>query len=341
MVSLATPDELRDAPSAEQANADQLAWQAAQLNRQAEDRFAEAGALMVPRRAWWQVPAELSPLLAEAERLVARILLLDERIADLERAPQPDVRHGISKIRGWVSKCAAQNDRVRAATQLRRTLVMIARTGARAGVAVPDVEPVLEQATELQARAEGLRAALAATSSRLSALESEIRLREVADRQMGFDSLYLGAHFQMHGLPAIQSPLKLEAGEVAYLATDAALARMPTGTQHARSGSGSGVSVTYTGIRHWIGTVRNHSAPLRALRPIDTGTLVVSSLRLAFIGSTQSVAISLDAVVDVDVYTDAIALSRLGREVPDFFLVTAPRQVAFYLNWAMSTGMVG
>jgi hypothetical protein len=80
MVSLPTLDELRDARNTAQANANHLALQAVELDRQAEDRFADAGALLVPRRAWWQVPAELSPWLAEAERLVARILLLDQRI---------------------------------------------------------------------------------------------------------------------------------------------------------------------------------------------------------------------------------------------------------------------
>jgi hypothetical protein len=117
------------------------------------------------------------------------------------------------------------------------------------------------------------------------------------------------------------------------------LAQMPTGAHHATSCSGPGVPVAHTGIRHWIGSVRSRSALLQSVTPIDTGTLVVSSLRLAFIGRTESVAVSLDAIVDVDVYTDAIVVPRLGGEEPDYLLVTAPRQVAFYLNWAMSTGM--
>ena len=338
MVSLATLDELRDARNTAQANANHLAWQAVELDRQVEDRFADAGALLVPRRAWWQVPADLSPRLAEAERLAASIVPLDRRLAGLDQLPGLDRQRTVREFGRWLNKLAATRQRARAAAHLRRTLVSIARTGAAAGMSVPDVHPLLEQATELHARAEGLRAALTAASSRLGALAREIRMREEADRRMGFDSLYLAALFQIHGPPAILSPLQTEAEEVAYLATQAVLARVAAGNSNARRVSKDGVSVAYAKIRRRFGALRNRSASHQGVEPIDSGTLVVSSRRLAFIGGTEWVAVPLDAVTDVDVYTDAIAVSRLGGEEPDFFLVDAPRQVAFYLDWAMSSG---
>jgi len=335
MVSIATLDELCDARDKEQANANHLAWQLAELERQAEDRLADAGALLVPRRGWWEVPTELMPRVAEAERLVARVLLLDRRIAGLERAPQPERRHVVWKVRAWMGERVARTRRVRAAAQLREALVLIARTGAAAAATVPDVAPLFEEAMELQARAEGVRVALAATSSRLGGLDHEIAMRERADRSMGFDSLYLAANFTLNGLPAIWSPFELEAGELAYLAVDATLVRVPTGTRLATSGSGYDVPVTHTGIRHWIGAIRSRSALHQSVTPIDSGTLVISSLRLVFIGGAESVALPLVAVVDMEVYADAIAVSRLGRDEPEIFMVTAPRQVAFYLNWAI------
>ena len=337
MVSMAPLDELRDARDNEQANANHLAWQSVELEGQAEDRMADAGALMVPRRAWWEVRPELFPRVAEAERLVARVLLLDSQIARLEQAPQPKTRHVLSKVGGWVRERVARTRRVRAAAQLREALVLIARTGAAAAVRVPDVAPLIEEATELQARAERLRVALAATSSRLAELNQEIAMREQADQSMGFDSLYLAANFTQHGLPAIRSPFQLEAGELAYLATDAELARVPMGgTQLATSGPGYDVPVTHSGIRHWIGDIRGRSALQQSVTPIDRGTLVVSSIRLVFIGGAESVALPLVAVVDIEVYADAIAVSRLGTDEPEIFMVTAPRQVAFYLNWAIA-----
>ena len=341
LISLATLDELRDARETEQANANHRAWQAAELDRQAEDRLADAGALLVPRRAWWRVPVELSPWLIEAERLAVRVLTLDERLEGLQQTSSPRGRRLVGWVRRRVSERAATKDRVRAAGQLRETLVTIARTGAEAGAAVPDVQPLLYRAGELQARAEGLRTTLAAAVTRLSALDHEIAQRELAGQHMGFDALYLSAYLQMHGMPPVQSPLNLEANEVAYLTVQATLARMPIGTRGTASLSKDGVSIAYTGIHGWIGGVQNRAAPNGAFKRIDAGTLVVSSSRLAFIGRTESVAIWLGAVVDVDIYTDAIAVSQLGRDEPDLFLVTAPLHVAFYLNWAMAAAIAG
>ena len=335
MVSLATLDELCDARDTERANASHLAWQAADLEGQAEDRFADAGALLVPRRGWWEVPPALSPWVAQAERLVARVLMLDRRIAALAQAQQHEGQHVVSQVARRVREYLARTQRLHAAARLRQRLVWIARAGAAAVVAVPDVAPVFEEAMELEARGEGLRVALAATSSRLNALNREIAVREQADRYMGFDSLYLAAYFTLHGLPPVRSPFELEGGELAYLAADATLAQVPVGTQPATSEPGYHVPVTHSGVHHWIGTIRSRSALQQSVTLIDRGTLVVSSLRLVFIGGAEFVAIPLAAVVDVDVHTDAIAVSHLGRDEPEIFLVTAPRQVAFYLNWAI------
>src|SRR5262249_37210349 len=142
LVSLAILDELRDARETEQANAHHLARQAAELDTQAEDRLADAGAVMVPRRAWWRVPAGPSPPPVEAERLVLRVLALDERLDGLQQMPPPGWRHLAGRVRRRVSERAATKDRVRTAEQLRNTLVLIARTGAEVGAAVPDVQPL-------------------------------------------------------------------------------------------------------------------------------------------------------------------------------------------------------
>lgn len=338
-ISLATLDELRDFRDRERANAERLTREASELDWHAEERLAAAGAYLVPRRAWWQPPAELAPWLAEADRLVARIAALDERAARLP-APRPagggNPRAG---IRAGKRDVAAGRDRDRAAAQLRTALVTIARVGAAAGVDVPDVEPLLEEAAELQARAQQLRFELAVGSARLADLDREIHLREQADQVMRFDSLHMVAYFSMYGLPAIQSPFELEAGEVAYLATEASLGRMPPGSRYTSSGAGLTPSVAHTGIRHWVGCFRDRGAPSSALAGADPGVFVLSNQRLAFIGRRESVAIGLDAVVDMDVYNDAIALLHLGHEGPVFLVAPAPRQLAFHINWAIRSGL--
>jgi hypothetical protein len=334
-VSLATLGELRDAQRTERARVDRMAWQVAELGGQAEDCLAAAGAVLVPRRAWWPVPPELSSHLARAEQLASRIALLDRRLGG--PGPPPGGSTPGSGLLGWAGGRRAQRSRERAAAQLRQSLVVIAGAAAGAGAGVPDVGPLLERAEQLRAWTESLRQTLTGAAGRLAALEHEIRLREEAERRMGFDSLHLAGYFRLHGLPAIERPMTLEAGEVAHLAVPATLVRTPSGL---RRGGGSGnVPIAYTGINPWVGVLRPSRAPRPAVEQADAGTLVVTSRRLAFVGAAQPLAVPLASVVDVDVYEDGIAVLSLGRESPDLLLVTAPRQVVFYFNWALASEM--
>jgi hypothetical protein len=339
VVSLATLDELRDARRTEQATADHMTWQAAELEGQAEAALADAGALLVPRRDLWRAPPELAPRMARAERLSRFISRLDGIMARLMGPPGPDGAPPPARIRASVAGRILPRLRAAAAARLRRGLVEIARGEGLAGVDVPDVEPHLEQAAELQARAETLRATLASVDARLSAMDREIRLREDTERHMGFDSVHVAAWFHLHGLPSVESPYEAEAGEVAHFSVGATMVQAPANFQRP-GGQAPEVPVAYTGIRHWVGAFRDQAAPVQGRERSDVGTLVISNLRLAFVGRSESVGISLNGVVDVDIYTDAIAVFQLGRWQPTFFFVTAPRQVAFYLNWAVATGLV-
>src|SRR5262245_40741544 len=160
VLSLATLDELRGARDSARANADHLARQAAELDEGAEDGLAEAGALLVTRQGGWDVPPDLAPLVLRAERLVARIAGLDDRMAALEGGGRPARTAGglASTVRGWWGGMLRRL-REHSAARLRSTLLQLAGTGM--GVDVPGVEPLLDHAVELRARADGLRRALA------------------------------------------------------------------------------------------------------------------------------------------------------------------------------------
>jgi len=334
VVSLVALAELRAARTAEQAVVDRLAWQVEDMDRQVEDRLAEAGALLVPRRAWWEVPPGAVPHVAEAERLALRIAGLDQRIA--AAGPEPD---GLAAtLRSWAGG-GPRRERARASAALRQALVEVARAAVQAGARVPDAEPLLQQAVDVEARAGHGRRVLAEALARLGALHRELRVREEAERELGFDSLHLAAYFRAHGLPAVQVSLPLRPGEVAHLATAAALGRLPPGPR--RTG-GAGVrtpALACTGVRQWVGVFLNRAAPVQT--PADRGTLVVTNQRVELVGGAEAVSVPLAAVLDVEVYADALAVYRLGREAPDLFLVAEPRHVAFYLNWALATSFRG
>lgn len=313
-ISLATLDELHGARQAQYERVAGLATEHAGLAGHAEDRLADVGALLVPRRAWWPVPRELEPRLLDADRLVARIAKLDGRT-------------------DWLSR----QRRAQASARLRGVLLEVAHAGAEAGIDVPDVEATLEEAAALRSRADELRAALEWEQARLAQLDQEMLLRAEAQRHLGFDSLHLAAHLRAHGMPAVASPIELGPGEVAHLTRDAALAPPAHVTAPGPDGRG-GAALAHTGIHHWIGTLRGGSAPLPGGQPVDTGMLVVTSRRLVFAGHGGSIAVPIDAVLAMDVYDDGLAVLQLGREAADVFLVPDPRVVAFYANWISEKG---
>jgi hypothetical protein len=199
---------------------------------------------------------------------------------------------------------------------------------------VPEVGPILEDAAELQARARHLRFSLGNTGRRLSELEGEIARRQQAQRLMGFDALYLAAHFSRDGLPEIESPYELEPGEVAYLATGAALASPRPGGPYESPGTGTVPPAEFTGVPHWMGAFREGQAPVDPAG-MEPGTMLLTSQRLAFAGANESAAIWLDSAVDIDIYQDAIAVLHMTSARPMILRLAAPREVAFYINWAV------
>jgi hypothetical protein len=48
------------------------------------------------------------------------------------------------------------------------------------------------------------------------------------------------------------------------------------------------------------------------------------------------VVIALGRVVHVEAYTDALGVFQDSRQSPDFFRLTTPQNMLFYLNYALS-----
>jgi hypothetical protein len=322
--ALASLDELRHAHGRLRGEGEQVAAQAAELDALAEDRFADAGAHLVPRRAWWHVPPQVFARVTEADQLVSRVWAFDRRLRDLEGRG------------GWRQPLAAveRRRRDRAASRLRAALAAVGRCGAPTAAEVPDVGPILAEAAELAAEGGRLRASLESLAPQLSELAEEIARREQAERLMGFDALHLAAWFTRHGMPEMESAYELEAGESAYLEMDAVLARPSPGAPYRSPGAGTVPPAAWTGIQFWMGAFRQGSAPVDPASA-EPGTLLLTSQRLAFAGAGGSVAIWLESAVDMDVYQDAIAVMHMDAARPMILRVRSPREVAFFINWAL------
>jgi hypothetical protein len=178
---------------------------------------------------------------------------------------------------------------------------------------------------------------IASALRRASDWDEEAGRRKEAIRTMGFDSLYETAVLKTTGPQAVDSPLVLKNGEMAYLAVPATLARMVTRTHYLGGSSGFSFPIGHTGIRYRVGAFRGEPVHQQSLTKLDAGTFVLTNQRVAYVGRTKSTTIALNKVVHVEVYNDGLSIAREGRENPDFYLMSNPKQTVFLLNWFLAT----
>jgi hypothetical protein len=195
---------------------------------------------------------------------------------------------------------------------------------------------LVAEAIQLESKAAEVRSSAAEKSEQVGAYDSEITLRAASQKQMGFDALYTAAYLATYGPPAIESPLELKRGEHAYLSVPATLSRNQTRTHFVGGSQGFSFPIGHTGIRYRVGSFHGQPVSQQVLTKIDQGSVVITSQRIAFVGRLKSVVVQLDKVVHIEVYSDALAVFHENRENPEFFLVQAPRQVVFYINWALN-----
>jgi hypothetical protein len=167
------------------------------------------------------------------------------------------------------------------------------------------------------------------------AVGDEIQRRQAAIKALGFDSLYTAAWLQTHGPTPVDSPLALKPKEHAYVSVPAVLARLTTRTRYAGGSQGFSFPIGHTGIRYRVGSFSGHPIQSSSITDVDEGTLVLSNMRIAFIGKLKSVVTQLPKLVHIESYNDALAVFQEGRESPNFYKISAPQYFLFYVNWIL------
>jgi hypothetical protein len=172
-------------------------------------------------------------------------------------------------------------------------------------------------------------------SAEVNAASTEIQRRRESIKQLGFDALYTAAYLKAFGAPSMTNPLVPKRGEQPYLVQPATLARQASKTQFVGGSQGFSFPIGHTGIRYRVGSYRGHAVQQNYIAHLDQGSLVITNQRVAFVGSVKSVSVNLEKILHVEVYKDAIAVFREGKEAPDFFLTAQPQMALFYLNYVL------
>ena len=238
------------------------------------------------------------------------------------------------KVGSWNETRRLSDERTRLENDLRTLLVQIARLNPE--IEIGDIGPIREQA--LAAESQALEAEKHAEFISTAAIvaNEEIKRRSDAERDLGFDGPYLAAHLKTYGPQDVESPLILKRGERACWVAPASLARNQTRRQWVGGSQGFSFPIGHTGIRYRVGSFHGHPIEQQSLTKLDTGRLVVSNQRIAFIGQTKSTSIPFAKLLHVECYSDGVAVFQEGRENPDYYLTGQPKYALFMINWFLN-----
>jgi hypothetical protein len=317
-----------------QNQADSLTTQSSALRSLAQGLWSQRGQVLLERSTAWVATPQVAELIRQAAPLKQAVDADDAKLLSIHGQERGGVGGLIGKVGEWGQSRKASADRIRMDAQLHPLLLQIGQI-APEGM-LPEADSVRSQAiaTELQAQQVAAQAAQAAATANV--VKEEVQRRSDAEREMGFDAPYLAASLHTQGPQGVQSPLLLKRGEQACLAVPATLARQQTRRQWVGGSQGFSFPIGHTGIRYRVGSFRGHPLEQQLLGRLDTGTLVVTNQRVAFIGSTKSTSVLLAKLLHVECYSDALAIFLEGREKPDYYYLAQPKYVLFFINWFLN-----
>jgi hypothetical protein len=332
LVSLVPIEQLQARITELGTSAAQAQGQAADLTRQALAKMAEAGAVMADH--WQEWPAQgLSMPIRQVIGLQQQLATLDASLSELQQHPHRGLSGVFEKLRDNAEVSALQHQRQSIAQQFEVLCEQIAAsapptTVPEADTARTESASLLQQSKECEVRS---RAALDASGG----LADEVKRRNEADKKLGFDSLYTAARLATYGPEQIQTPLITKHGEQACFAMPASLSRRTRRTRYEGGSQGFSFPIGHTGIRYRVGSFRGHPVQWEQLTKLDSGTLVVTNQRLAFVGGLKSITVPIAKVIHIEAYTDGLAVFHEGREDPDYFQCDRPQEFLLYLNWCL------
>lgn len=177
-------------------------------------------------------------------------------------------------------------------------------------------ENVLRQAIA-QAKADGT-----VSDAEMKTLQDIIALTQIPAQTAGALLATLAVQRKMYELsrgvlaPIADPGIQLRGAEQAYWLTAVRLFEERV-VRRETVGRSSGVSFRIMrGVSYRIGGSRGHSVPVTASVEVARGNLVITDMRLVFLGDRQTVTIALDDVVGVDPYTNAIVIHAEKRKQP-------------------------
>ena len=295
-------------------------------------KVQQAGELLIAHKTEWDTSG-VAKQIAAATQLQDGVSQLNQQIQDLSNRPH-------SGLGGFLHSLNDEHHEKELAAQRSRVLdqlhaAIAAFVGQIPEMTIPEADALRAEAQIQLAQAKSLIDQQHAKIDAGKAIADEIQRRQAAMKVMGFDSLYTAAWLQTHGPAPVSSPLTLKPKEFAYVSVPAVLARLTTRTRYTGGSQGFSFPIGHTGIRYRVGSFNGHPVQSSSITDVDQGTLVLTNMRIAFIGKLKSVVTQLPKLVHVELYNDALSVFQEGKESPNFYKIGSPQYFLFYVNWIL------
>jgi len=295
-------------------------------------KVEQAGELLLAHKIEWDTSAVANQVTV-ATQLQAEVSQLNQQIENLARRPHTGLGGFLHSLPDRHHEQELEAQRSKVLDQIKAVIATFVEQVPEK--TIPEADALRADAQLLLVQAKSLIDGQHAKIEAGKAVADEIERRQAAMKVMGFDSLYTAAWLQSHGPAPVASPLALKLKEEAYVSVPAILARETTRTRYTGGSQGFSFPIGHTGIRYRVGSFSGHPVQSSSMTDIDEGTLVLSNLRIAFIGKLKSVVTQLPKLVHIESYNDALAVFQEGRENPNFYKVSAPQYFLFYVNWIL------
>ena len=295
-------------------------------------KVEQAGELLMAHKTEWDTSAIANQVTA-ATQLQTDVSQLNQQIQELASRPHTGLGGFLHSLTDGHHEHELEAQRSKVLDQLHAVLAtFVEQVPVKT---IPEADALRAEAQLQLAQAKSLIDEQHAKIDAGKAIADEIQRRQAAMKAMGFDSLYTAAWLQTHGPAPVDSPLTLKPKEHAYVSVPAVLARLTTRTRYAGGSQGFSFPIGHTGIRYRVGSFSGHPVQSSSITDVDQGTLVLTNMRIAFIGKLKSVVTQLPKLVHVELYNDALSVFQEGRENPNFYKISAPQYFLFYVNWIL------
>ena len=331
-VTRAPIESLEQTFAERQKQVQELGDEIARLKQDAQPIQAQAGSILVLRRSEW-ASADSAAQIDVAQGMQDLVARLQQQISQLEDQPH----HG---FQGLVRGIKDRHDIAGLQSQLKSATVELdARYRAVADkltvTGIADVDSKLAQAKDDLERAHMLSAQKQQLEEAVQILTDEIQRRRLAISSLGFDAPAVEAELISSGPRPVSTNLVLKRAEVAVASVSATLSRYRTKTHYVGGSQGFSIPLGH-GIRYRVSSFRGQPIQVESLATVDQGNLVVTNQRLVFLGAKRDVSIPLAKLLQIEAFSNAVAIGREGKESRDIYLVANPAYVTLFLQWVVS-----